>query len=93
MVRKAGQLIARGQSTWLVRVYLERDPRAGTRKYATRPSMVPSAGAAVPQPQAAAARQRPSLSGRSTTKSQPIARPVADDRGQGASQDEKMQGL
>jgi hypothetical protein len=26
MARKAGQLIARGQSTWLVRVYLGRDP-------------------------------------------------------------------
>lgn len=30
MARKAGQLIARGQSTWLVRVYLGRDsPRNG----------------------------------------------------------------
>jgi hypothetical protein len=33
MARKAGQLIARGQSTWLVRVYLGRDPQTGTRKY------------------------------------------------------------
>ena len=33
MDRKAGQIIARGQSTWLVRVYLGRDPRTGTRKY------------------------------------------------------------
>ena len=32
MARKAGQIIARGQSTWLVRVYLGRDPRMGTRK-------------------------------------------------------------
>jgi integrase len=33
MARKAGQIIARGPSTWLVRVYLGRDPETGTRKY------------------------------------------------------------
>lgn len=33
MARKAGQIIARGQSTWLVRVYLGRDPQSGTRRY------------------------------------------------------------
>jgi integrase len=33
MARKLGQIIARGQSTWLVRVYLGRDPQTGTRKY------------------------------------------------------------
>jgi hypothetical protein len=33
MARKAGQLIAPGQSIWLVRVYLGRDPQTGTRKY------------------------------------------------------------
>jgi len=33
MARKAGQIIARGQSTWLVRVYLGRDPQTGTRRY------------------------------------------------------------
>ena len=33
MARKAGQIIARGQNTWLVRIYLGRDPEAGTRKY------------------------------------------------------------
>src|SRR5271167_2344608 len=33
MARKAGQIIARGASTWLVRVYLGRDPQTGTRKY------------------------------------------------------------
>ena len=33
MARKAGQIIARGPSTWLVRVYLGRDPQTGTRKY------------------------------------------------------------
>jgi integrase len=33
MSRKAGQIIARGASTWLVRVYLGRDPQTGTRKY------------------------------------------------------------
>lgn len=43
MARKLGQIIARGQSTWLVRVYQGRDPQTGTRKYTTRPSMVRSA--------------------------------------------------
>jgi integrase len=33
MARKLGQIIARGQSTWLVRVYVGRDPETGTRKY------------------------------------------------------------
>jgi integrase len=33
MARKAGQIIARGQSTWLVRVYLGLDPQTETRKY------------------------------------------------------------
>lgn len=33
MARKAGQIIARGQSTWGVRVYLGRDPQTRTRKY------------------------------------------------------------
>jgi hypothetical protein len=33
MARKLGQITARGQSTWLVRVYLGRDPETRTRKY------------------------------------------------------------
>jgi hypothetical protein len=33
MARKAGQMVARGASTWLVRVYPGRDPQSGTRKY------------------------------------------------------------
>ena len=33
MARKLGQIIARGQSNWLVRVYLGRDAQTGTRKY------------------------------------------------------------
>jgi hypothetical protein len=33
MARKAGQIIARRQGTWLVRVYLGCDPQTGTRKY------------------------------------------------------------
>jgi hypothetical protein len=33
MARKAGQIIARGASTWRVRVYLGRDAQTGTRKY------------------------------------------------------------
>ena len=33
MARKLGQIIARGQSTWLVRIYQGRDPETGSRKY------------------------------------------------------------
>jgi hypothetical protein len=33
MARKAGQIISRGQSTWLFRVYLGRDQQTKTRKY------------------------------------------------------------
>jgi len=33
MARKPGQIIARGQSTWLVRIYQGRDSQTGTRKY------------------------------------------------------------
>jgi hypothetical protein len=33
MARKLGQIIARGQNTWLVRIYQGRDPETGTRKY------------------------------------------------------------
>ena len=33
MARKLGQIIARGLSTWLVRIYQGRDPETGTRKY------------------------------------------------------------
>jgi integrase len=33
MTRKLGQIIARGQNTWLVRIYQGHDPQTGTRKY------------------------------------------------------------
>lgn len=33
MARKPGQIIARGQSAWLVRIYQGRDPQTGTRKH------------------------------------------------------------
>lgn len=33
MARKAGQIVARGQNTWLVRIYQGRDPETRTRKY------------------------------------------------------------
>jgi integrase len=33
MAGQAGQIIKRGESTWLLRVFLERDPLTGTRRY------------------------------------------------------------
>ena len=33
MARKLGQIIARGQNKWLVRIYQGRDPQTGTCKY------------------------------------------------------------
>jgi hypothetical protein len=36
MAGKAGQIIPRGESTWLVRVFMGRDPESGKRKYANK---------------------------------------------------------
>ena len=36
MSRKAGQIVARGRRTWLLRVFLGRDRDTGTRKYRNR---------------------------------------------------------
>jgi len=36
MARKVGQIIARGERTWLVRIYLGRDPETRKRKYHNR---------------------------------------------------------
>jgi integrase len=33
MARKAGQIIARGPRTWLVRISIGRDKQSNTRKY------------------------------------------------------------
>ena len=33
MARRTGQIIGRGTTTWLVRVYLVHDPQLGTREY------------------------------------------------------------
>jgi len=33
MVRKIGQIVRRGPSTWLVRIYVGRDPETRRRKY------------------------------------------------------------
>ena len=33
MARKVGQIVGRGRSTWLVRVYNGRDPETKKRKY------------------------------------------------------------
>lgn len=58
MARKAGQIIARGASTWLVRVHLRRDPQSGTRKtpLPDHPWAIPR-DATVSESEAATARQ------------------------------------
>ena len=33
MANKAGQIIARGERTWLVRIFMGRDPGSGKRRY------------------------------------------------------------
>jgi hypothetical protein len=33
MTRKTGQIIRRGANTWLVRIYIGRDPKTRERKY------------------------------------------------------------
>ena len=60
MARKKGQIIRRGTNTWLVRVYLGRDPQSGTRKYHNQTVQGPLArSTAAFESQAAATRQRP----------------------------------
>lgn len=39
MARKLGQIVARGQSTWLVRIYQGAIPRPGCASTTTKPSM------------------------------------------------------
>ena len=36
MASKAGQIIPRGERTWLVRVFMGRDPVSGKRKYVNK---------------------------------------------------------
>ena len=36
MAGKAGQIIARGERTWLVRVFMGRDSESGKRKYVNK---------------------------------------------------------
>ena len=36
MAGKAGQIIPRGEHTWLVRVFVGRDPESGKRKYTNK---------------------------------------------------------
>jgi len=38
MARKQGQIIARGQSTWLVRIYQGRDPQNAAHRTAGSPA-------------------------------------------------------
>jgi hypothetical protein len=81
MARKPGQIIARGQSTWLVRIYQGRDPQTGTPQI-PEPSHSRSTarGAAIPEPQAPAERQD-RIAARGGDQPQPISRPVAHKRG------------
>ena len=41
MARKVGQIIARGDRRWLIRVYLGRDHETNKRNYTTERSTVP----------------------------------------------------
>jgi hypothetical protein len=93
MARKLGQIIARGQSTWLVRVYLGRDAQTGTRKYHNQTIHGPFREAQRFLNSKLQLRENgPSFSRRSD-ESQPIPRSVALDRGQGASQIKNVQRL
>jgi hypothetical protein len=90
MARKAGQITVRGQSAWLIRVYLGRDPQTETRKYHNQTIQGPFREAErFLNPSCSSATTAPLP--RRCHEPQPIARPVAHDRGQGACQDEKVQ--
>ena len=58
MARKKGQIIRRGTNSWLVRVYLGRDPQSGTRKYHNQTIHGPLREAQRLKSQTAATRQR-----------------------------------
>ena len=92
MARKAGQLIARGQSTWLVRVSLGRDPQTGRRKYHNQTLHGSFREAQRCLNLKLQQRDNGRIS-RPAVLARPIARPVAGDRGQGARQNENIQGL
>jgi hypothetical protein len=54
MAREAGLTVARGASTWLVRVYLGRDPQTVALSTTTRPFTVRFAKRSLSQSQASA---------------------------------------
>ena len=79
MARKQGQIIARGQSAWLVRTYQGRDPQTGTRKYLNQTIHGPMRKA---QRFLNLKLQQRDKTGspRGGDQSQPISRPVAHNR-------------
>jgi hypothetical protein len=76
MARKAGQIITRGQSTLLVRVYLGRDPQ---RRFTVESTVVDLPARSQPKAAARDPRQRPVLRADSVL---PPRRPACNQRGQ-----------
>ena len=93
MARKAGQIIARGQSTWLVRVYLGRDPQTGTRKYHNQTIHGPFREAQRFLNLRLQQRDNGRVSRAAVLSLNPVARSVAFNCRQGASQDENVSRL
>jgi hypothetical protein len=59
MAGKAGQIIPRGERTWLVRVFMGRDSESGKRKYVNKTIHGTLRDAAsIPQPKPAGSRPR-----------------------------------
>jgi hypothetical protein len=80
MARKQGQIIARGQSAWLVRIYHGRDPRRYAQIPEPNHSRTNARGEALLKSQASAERQD-RIAARGGHQPQPISRPVAHNRG------------
>ena len=88
MAREAGQTVARGASTWLVRVYLGRIRRLGRASTTTRPFTVRREAQPVSISGISNGITAAFLAGLS--ESEPFARPVVFNCSQGSSQGENV---
>jgi hypothetical protein len=92
MAREAGLTVARGASTWLVRVYLGRDPQTVARSTTTSPFTVRFAKRSAFSISGFSNGITPRVS-RGCPESEPVARSVAFNCSQGLSQDENVPGI
>jgi hypothetical protein len=91
MARKVGQIIARGDRRWLIRVYLGRDRETNKRNYHNHPR-AHAGSASILNQEAAGTRLGPRF-GRSKDHPQRISRPMDSDGREAQSTREGLPGL